>query len=162
MSFWRIIKGLNFKQLRSLFAWFIRHPLLMMSTVQATLKTFKISQKEFPHIHGKHNKANAFRHALWNVLIAKACARFSNNTQLVLNWTKRITDWHEEFSPNEKLAAAMDFHNNKIGREMYPLLHSKSAEEITAAIKLELKEAVRVSSVSVLGRYPQQMVYLEH
>ena len=33
---------------------------------------------------------------------------------------------------------------------------------LTAAIKLELKEAVKVSSVSVLGRYPQQMVYLEH
>ena len=79
-----------------------------------------------------------------------------------MNWTKRITDWHEEFSPNEELAAAMDFHNNKIGREMYPLLHSKSVEEISAAIKLELKEAVKVSSVSVLGRYPQQMVYLEH
>ena len=162
MSSWNIIKGLNHRQLSSLFTWFLRHPLFMISTVQATLNTFQISQKEFPNIHGKHNKANAFRHALWNILIAKACSRFSNNTELVLEWTKKITDWHEEFSPNEKLAAAMDFHNNKIGRDKYSELGSKSVDKIIAIIKLELEQAVMVSSISAIKSCSKQMIYLEH
>jgi len=161
LSFWKIIKGLNWKQLSSLFVWFLKHPLYMIATVQATLQTFQISQKEFPNIHGKHNKANAFRHAFWNVLIAKKCARFSKNTKSILNWTQKITDWHEEFSPNEKLPEAMDLHNNKIGRDKYVEFGDLAVKEITKLMILELDHAVKISDVNEIQHHSHQLVYLE-
>jgi hypothetical protein len=133
----------------------------MIGTVQATVLTFRISQREFPNIHGGHNKANAFRHALWNVLIAKKCARFSKNQESVLQWTKDITDWHEEFAPNEKLAETMDLHNNRIGRDVYPQLSQKSKQEIEMFMLNQLKTAVKIQTVEDIEKYPNQLVYLE-
>lgn len=161
MSFWKIIKGLNFKQLSSLVGWFFKHPLYMMATIQATLQTFQISQSEFPGIHGKHNKANAFRHALWNVLIAKSCARFSRSQESILNWTKKITDWHEEFSPNEKLAEAMDYHNNRIGRDKYVEFGDQSVRNTTQLMLSELDHAAKIKDVQDMKKYSRQLVYIE-
>lgn len=161
MSFWKIIKGLNWKQLSSLIVWFLKHPLYMLATIQATLQTFRISQKEFPNIHGKNNKANAFRHAFWNLLIAKKCARFSSNTESILAWTKNITDWHEEFAPNEKLAEMMDLHNNKVGREKYLEFGNKPLKEIVKLMISQLNHAVKIRDVSEIQLHSHQMVYIE-
>ena len=73
MSFWKLIKGINFKQIVSLGKFFLKHPILMFATLQATSKTMKIVQKEYPDIHGEHNKANAFRHALYNFHCLRSC-----------------------------------------------------------------------------------------
>jgi hypothetical protein len=132
-----------------------------MSTVQATLQTFQISQKEFPNIHGKNNKANAFRHAFWNLLIAKKCARFSSNTGAILEWTKNITDWHEEFAPNEKLAEMMDLHNNRIGRDKYVEFGHQSVKEAVQLMLLELEHAAKIKDVEELKEYSHQLVYIE-
>ncbi len=133
----------------------------MTSTVYATYTTYRISQKEFPDIHGGHNKANAFRHALWNVIIAKYASRFSKNPSSVLDWTKLITDWHEEFSPNEALAKAMDLHNNQMGRYFYPALSNKKNLEIVHFLKGQLMNAVKVKEVSEIDSTSQQLMYLE-
>jgi hypothetical protein len=161
MSFWKLIKALNFKQISSLLGKSLKHPLFMMATVSATLKTYRISQREFPNIHGKHNKANAFRHALWNALIAKKCARFSKNREVILSWTQNITDWHEEFAPNEPLAKEMDLHNNRLGREAYQQLSEKKVEEIVDFTKAQLNQAVLVKDIKEIPQYSTQLVYLE-
>ena len=161
MSFWKIIKELNYKQLTSLVGLFFRHPLYMIGTLQATLLTFQISQRTFPNIHGKHNKANAFRHALWNLLIAKKCAQFSNNQKSVLSWTKKITDWHEEFAPNEKLAKTMDLHNNRIGRDLYAQLSQKTVQEIEVFIIQQLNTAIKIKNIEKIENHTNQLVYLE-
>jgi hypothetical protein len=133
----------------------------MLATVSATLKTYRISQKEFPNIHGKHNKANAFRHALWNVLIAKKCGRFSKNIDSVLNWTKGITDWHEEFAPNQALAKAMDLHNNRVGREVYQQHSAMKIFEMIHLMKELLDTSVQVKDMKEMEQYSSQLVYLE-
>lgn len=161
MSFWKVIRGLKFRQVKSLAAWFIKHPLYMTSTIIATFSTYRISQREFPYIHGQHNKANAFRHALWNVLIAKQSSRFSNNQEAVLEWTQRITDWHEEFSPNEEMAKLMDLHNNRIGRDLFPQLSEKTTSEIVVVMKDQLPQAVKVKETTEFDKYLDQLVYLE-
>lgn len=161
MNAWRIVKALNYGQLWSLTLLGLRHPLFMWATTRATVSTFAISQKEFPNIHGKHNKANAFRHALWSVLIAKKSARFSTDTLEVLQWTQRITDWHEDFSPNEPLAEAMDLHNNKIGRDLYLDLGQLPANSITHRLKAALTKAQKISQLADIEKYPQQFVYIE-
>ena len=136
MSPWKLVKALDFKQIISLLGWFLRNPPFMIATVSATFKTYRISQREFPDIHGKLNKANAFRHALWNALIARNCSRFSKNMDSVLNWTKKITDWHEEFAPNDLLAKEMDLHNNRIGREVFQVKPERKFVELIHFIRI--------------------------
>ena len=119
MFVWDVIKGVRFKQLKSVLLFLFKHPVFMISTVIATFNAVRVSQKEFPNTHGFHNKANAFRHALWNIFIAKECSRFSKNNYEIISWTKEFTDWHEDFAPNKELSKTMDLHNNYIGREMF-------------------------------------------
>tara|TARA_B110000503_G_scaffold36653_1_gene59927 strand:- start:257 stop:637 length:381 start_codon:yes stop_codon:yes gene_type:complete len=119
MFVWDVIKGVRFKQLKSVLLFLFKHPVFMISTVMATFNAVRVSQKEFPNTHGFHNKANAFRHALWNIFIAKECSRFSKNNYEIISWTKEFTDWHEDFAPNKELSKTMDLHNNYIGREMF-------------------------------------------
>ena len=161
MSFWNIIKSLNFKQLWILFLWFLQHPLFMFATAKATYFTIRIAQKEFPGIHDQDNKANAFRHALWNILIAKESAKFSSDVEAVLNWTKRITDWHEEFSPNKEMTRLMDLHNNQFGRNKFLDLKEKSTETIVISLKNEFTNAVQVKHPSEFKNLENQLVYLE-
>ena len=161
MSFWNIIKSLNFKQLWILFLWFLQHPLFMLATAKATYFTIRIAQREFPDIHDQHNKANAFRHALWNLLIAKESAKFSSDLDAVLSWTKRITDWHEEFSPNKEMARLMDLHNNQFGRNKFLDLKEKSTETIVISLKNEFTNAVQVKHTSEFKNLENQLVYLE-
>lgn len=161
MSFWNIVKGLKFNQLTSLFAWFLKHPFFMISTVRATFSAMTIAQREFPSIHGGYNRANAFRHALWNVYIAIECSKFSKDIDAVLKWTKRFTDWHEEFSPNEELPKIMDLHNNFIGRELYKGTLGKDKSQWITLIKDQLIHAVQIQSITDTEKYPNQLVYLE-
>jgi hypothetical protein len=162
MSSWKIIKGLNFRQLKSLTVLLFKHPFFMLSTMKATFSVMRIAQKEFPNVHGLLNKANAFRHALWNVFIAIECSRFSKNTDAVLKWTKEFTDWHEEFAPNEELAKIMDLHNNFIGRELYKQTESRDKKQWVEFIKNQLLDAVQITSVTDVEKYPNQLVYLEN
>lgn len=162
MSSFAIIKGLNFRQLKSLLFLFFKHPFFMISTVKATFNVMKIVEKEFPGIHGKQNKANAFRHALWNVFIAKECSRFSKNLEAILKWTKDFTDWHEEFSPNEELPRFMDLHNNNVGREVYKEMKTKSKTEFVVFLKDQLKGAVKINTITAIEKDSMQLVYLEN
>lgn len=161
MSFGKIIKGLNFKQLFSLTVWFLKHPIFMICTVRATVLTFRISQREFPNIHGLHGKANAFRHALWNILIASKCHKIDKNLESVLNWTKEITDWHEYFSPNEELMRNMDLHNNRIGRDFYKSNLNNKLDDLERKLMSKLSDAVLVTSVEEIERIENDLVYLE-
>ena len=124
----------------------------MFATFRATVNTLRIAQKEFPDIHNLLNKANAFRHAIWNILIAKECLKFTKDVDKVLAWIKRITDWHEEFSPNEKMAKLMDLHNNALGRKYFLVLKDKSKNEIVDNLILKLETAIKINSESELDK----------
>jgi hypothetical protein len=160
MSKWSVIKNLNFKQIGALFVWFLKHPIFMYATFKATLKTLRVAETKFPKIHGGHNKANAFRHAFWNVIIAKKCYRFSTDIDEVLNWTKTITDWHEEFSPNTTMAKLMDLHNNAFGRKTFLTLKDKSDKEIKEALILKMHTAVKINTASKTEEI-NNLVFLE-
>ncbi len=160
MSKWEIIKNVKFKQLAALFVWFLKHPLFMFATFRATVNTLRIAQKEFPDIHNLHNKANAFRHAIWNILIAQECLKFTKDVDKVLAWTKRITDWHEEFSPNEKMAKLMDLHNNALGRKNFLVLKDKSKNEIVDNLILKLETAIKINTESELDKI-DNLVFLK-
>lgn len=161
MAFRTILKQIKAKQLFGFFRFFIRHPLFALSTFFATVRTYKIAEKEFPKIHGKHNKANAFRHALWNTFIAKSCSRFSKNTKKIITWTEDVTNWHEELFVNDDLPKEMDLHNNEIGRGLF-LKESKKSEDYLSQLLLNLSNSsVKVKTVEEIFRATDQLVYLE-
>lgn len=161
MTFTTIFKNLDFKQILSLLKWFVKHPLFMLATIWATYKTLKIAEKEFPKIHNLHNKANAFRHALWNVLIAKYASKFSQDIDEVLNWTRIITDWHEDFSPNKTMARKMDLHNNAFGRSKFLSLKNSTINNIIVSLEKDLSNAVFVTHKFDFEKCNHKLVYLE-
>ncbi|APZ46701.1 hypothetical protein BW723_10560 [Polaribacter reichenbachii] len=160
MSKWKIIKSLNFKQVIVLLGWFLKHPIFMYATFRATVKTLRIAQKRFPNTHNFDNKANAFRHALWNILIAKKCLKFSSDLEQVLTWTKQITGWHEEFSPNEILAKKMDLKNNQLGRKWFSILKNESILKIEEYLIEKLCSAIKINFDSPLDKI-DNLVFLE-
>lgn len=160
MSLWVLIKNLKFKYLISLILLFFRHPFFSYSFFSATFLTLKVTQNKFPNIHGNHNKANAFRHCLWNVLIAKKCYRFHNKINEVLDWTKKITDLHEDLNPNEALAKQMDLKNNALGREWFLVLKNKNLKQIESFLMDKLVFAVKINSNSDLRKI-NNLVFLE-
>ena len=129
--------------------------------IYLSFDVLRISQKEFPNTHGFNNKANAFRHALWNIFIAKQCTLFSRKNHKIISWTKEFTDWHEDFSPNEELARVMDLHNNCIGRELFLKTPKSTQNQWVILLKKELEYAVQIVSVEDVVNYPRQLVYLE-
>ena len=162
MSFWNLIKGIRFKQLIVLFAFFLKRPIFMFATAKATSRTLKIVQEKFPEIHGKDNSANAFRHALWNYLIAVRCFKSEENSNAIISWTKEITDWHEDFSPNKPLARAMDLHNNHIGRELFQSHENKTEKEAIIALELKLIDGVQVDSCEAVEKHPMNLVFIDY
>lgn len=133
----------------------------MFATVLATAETFRISQAYFPYIHGYHNKANAFRHALWNILIAKYCMWFTRNSDTAIKWAKKFTDWHEDFSPNEGLARAMDLHNNKMGRVFFKENLGIKVKAFVTLLLNDLDKAVKIDKVSSIEGISDHMVYIK-
>ncbi len=161
MSFWGVVKNLKYKQIYYLFVKFLRHPLCMFATVKATFITLKIVQKQFPNVHNGHNKANAFRHGLWNLLIAKECLKFTNSVKIALLWTKQITDWHEVFSKNTEMPRLMDYHNNAHGRKKFLEWRHKSNNTMVMLLHKELLNAVLVNKKHEFVSFSEQFVYLE-
>lgn len=112
------LRRLSIRNLLRLFSAVIRHPFYSILTLWATVKTYSISERLFPITHGTDGVGNAFRHALWNCLILMYCCKISS-PEKSLNWTKKITDLHEDLFPNEALQTKMDLHNNEIGRQYF-------------------------------------------
>lgn len=68
--------------------------------------------------------ANAFKHAYWSGILLKAMSRVD-----AIMWVTA----HEQGSPSA-IATEMDFHNNKLGREIYTALGNPTGTGFAEAI----------------------------
>lgn len=160
MAIWGIIKNLKFREISTLSRIFIKHPRYFVPTIKATLETIKICDFKFGDTHHLNNPTNAFRHAYWNYLICANCFRVSGSLEGSVQWAEKVTNLHEELSPNSDLARAMDLHNNKIGREIF----LKNPREIAQAGKLlrnMLNEAKLVGNLEDIKNNSNQLVFIE-
>lgn len=160
MAFFQIVKGLKFSYLLQIFWVSLQHPFFAWKTFWATKDTFKTVQELYPGIHGKENAANAFRHALWNMFIAKGCLRYTSNIEKALNWAKKITDLHEELAPNRPISKAMDLKNNALGRNWIRNNNFKTKKQVLLFLKVEANKAIKVASIEDIKK-ANQLVYLE-
>lgn len=154
------IQSLDFRQLFILSGVFISKPWYIIPTYRATRQTVKICNSHFGKLHHKNNKTNAFRHALWNFLIAKNCFKVSGSVEKAIRWSKRITDLHEDLSPNPELARKMDLHNNAVGRRIFKDTYD-SRIDIIGVLKIRMEEAQMVRKHIDLEKAGHKLVYME-
>lgn len=155
----KLSAGLTWKMFRAL----LSKPLLLIPTVWATVESVLFSELNFKEAHGGQGVANAFRHAAWNLLIAKNCSLFTSHKKAV-EWAKFTTDLHEEYFPNESFDQQMDLHNNRIGREIYwELIENKvkSKNEMIAFLKKKTQTAVGLVDEKEFQNHPNEMVFLK-
>lgn len=160
MAIGRRIAALNFKELVSLGKVFLKHPLYLFPTYKATRKAVAISDHLYGDLHHEDNRTNAFRHALWNYLICKYCLPIAGSPLKAMNWSKKITDLHEQLLPNEGLAKMMDLHNNRIGRELFEDSHGEE-HNVISILQQKTREAVRVLSSAEIEEEKQRLVFIE-
>lgn len=160
MSILESFKNLRRKQLFSLGKVLILHPKFIIPTWSATRETIKICDNKFGKEHHKNSPANAFRHALWNFLICEKCYRISGSSEKALEWSKRITDLHEELSPNRTPERNMDLHNNRIGRKLFEE-HIFEALDIQMLLMEKTKKAIHHDKMNDFNSQKDILVYLE-
>ncbi len=163
MAIWKRIKSMNIKQLFLLVKTFGVNPLYFFPTHRATLQTVQICDKLFGKAHHKNNVTNAFRHAFWNVLIAKNVYDKNESVEKSVAWAKKITDMHEKLAPNKEPDRSMDLHNNEVGRLLFieNNLQSKEKETIISLLKQKMETAVKVCSVEEIEKNKREFVYIE-
>lgn len=149
--------GLTWKMFRTL----ISKPLLILPTIWATIQSVMYAEFNFQEAHGGNGIANAFRHAAWNLLIAKNSSFFTSDEKAV-EWAKFVTDMHEECFPNEPFDHHMDLHNNAIGRKIFLELKSKGVvktREMIAYLVKFSETGVGLTQVEEMSNHPENLVY---
>ncbi|WP_224488337.1 DUF6973 domain-containing protein [Robertkochia flava] len=160
----KLLKILQWKQFKGVSGFFFRHPLLFLSAITATGQCLLICDRMFGKSHHKNNKANAFRHALWNMMLMRNAFVVEKNSEKVRSWVKSLTDWHETFSPNPPLARSMDLHNNAAGRQLYLQNFDRNGvknSQLTQALLPLLKTARKINSTEELHRFPGELIYIK-
>ncbi|MEW7289352.1 DUF6973 domain-containing protein [Aquimarina sp. 2304DJ70-9] len=160
MRVWSVLRRLSLRELLQLTGVMLQNPLFIIPTLKATKQTIRICNVIYEHTHHKHGKANAFRHALWNVLICQKTYYFTKNVEKSIIWSQKVTDLHEKLAPNEPLEKAMDLHNNKMGRSCFTTLKSSSEEEIITFLKKGVQKAKKVTEIKDIWDHQNNLVYL--
>lgn len=161
MNLWQIIKRASLQQLGELFLLALANIRLLLPTIKATRETIRLSNLHFKGQHHKHTPANAFRHALWNWLIAVECRKWTRSEQKILRWTTKITAMHEKILPGEPLANAMDHHNNAVGRVLYKRNKDLSLEKITDKLVTLTRQSAKIDSQAELTQLAtDQLVHI--
>ncbi|TXJ94571.1 hypothetical protein FQ017_09015 [Flagellimonas pelagia] len=93
-------------------------------------------------------------------MIAQRCFRWVKNQIKVLDWTKKVTDWHEEAFPNKALAKAMDLHNNAVGRFIFEQNPGKSEEEIIVILQKMTAKSTKIEEDTDLLVLKNQLVHI--
>lgn len=158
--FWKTIKRLNFAQLLKLTGITLQSPIRMLKTAMATKRCMQICNREFGQTHHLHNRANAIRHALWNILILKKLYGSRSNMVSILKWTEKITSWHEDFSVNAPLERAMDLHNNAVGRIWFSEFKMMNEKEIVDQLKQRAASARQIENVNQTKTSFGRLVFL--
>lgn len=161
MNVLKRIRQLSVKQFWHLSVVFIKQPFLVFPTLNATKKTMQISSDLYGKAHHKNGPANAFRHALWNVLIAKAAFRKFQNVEKSIAWAEKVTDLHEKLAPNSPLETAMDLHNNEMGRQIFTEISDISEEEMISFLQKKVENAQKVVKTSEIEVFKKELVFIK-
>jgi hypothetical protein len=161
VDLWYFIKRANAKQIWQLIMLSLGNIRLLWPTYKATKKAVQYSNTYFGTKHHKNTPANAFRHAIWNWLIAKECMQWKKDENTVLKWTQRITAMHEKILPGDTLSNAMDMHNNEVGRSVFFKEKEHDLEKGLATLRKLTQESKKIRTLDELTFHSKsQLVHL--
>lgn len=115
----------------------------------------------FGQTHHRSNKANAFRHALWNILICHKTLKKTQNKEKSIVWTEKVTNLYEKVTDNEKIEKAMDLHNNKVGLNLFSSVFEKKEEEIISLLQNMMEKSQKVINIDDFIKFNHNLVHLE-
>jgi len=115
----------------------------------------------FGQVHHRSNKANAFRHALWNIQICQKTLKKTKNIEKSILWTQNVTNLYEKVTHNEIMQKAMDLHNNKVGLSLFSSVFEKKEEEIISILQNMMKNSQKVINFDDFIKFNRALVYLE-
>jgi len=138
----------------------MRSPLLIKPTLRATKHTMKICDLLYGKAHHKNGKANAFRHAFWNIEICQRSFGVTKNVDKSVNWAKKITGLHEKMAPNGKLETAMDLHNNEIGRMLFISIIDRNESNFVDVTQKKIENAQILTKVEDVENCKNELVYI--
>jgi len=157
---WQRLKSVSIKQLFMLVKLFLPKPLYIPLTLKASTHAMSIASDEYGKKHHGNNKANAFRHALWTVLICRAVFSRKQSPEKSVKWAKKVTDFHEKLAPNKPLEREMDLHNNTIGCNLWLENKNLSEAEFIDFLKEKSAEAKQVKAVEEVANFKEYLVYI--
>lgn len=161
MNLWKQLKSLDLAALMALAGLCLKHPLWVVPTLRATRECVAVCDKQLGKRHHRNTPANAFRHALWNYYIARACYTKKVSVEKVLEWTRKITDWHEDFSKNSSVARQMDLHNNRVGRLLFEQDPDIAPSALVDLLKSKMADSKKVMVTEDMERLaPTRFVHL--
>jgi len=155
-----VLRKASMKELWQLMLLGMRYPRYIFPSLNATKKALSISQQYYGRAHSKNGPANAFRHAIWNYLIAQDCYHKSKKMESALQWTKRITDFHERLFPNPESARDMDLHNNAFGRNFFKQFPELSQKNLIEALQKAASSAIQIQNDKEVADVKEALVYL--
>lgn len=154
------IKNLNYREFLLLCGIFISNPRYIWPTIKATRETIEICNFNLGSKHHGNNKANAFRHALWNYKLCEKTFSFSKSREESVDWAKKITDLHEKLSPNRELEKIMDLHNNGIGRNLF-YTFGKPEVNMESILMKKMEISLQVNSRKEIECAGDSLVFIE-
>lgn len=136
-----------------------KSPLFIALTFLAIKNCLKIATEHYGRLHYNDEPANAFRHALWNYLIAKRCSDLGKNGPQAISWSKKITDWHEEVFQNDPLARTTDFYNSAVGKNLFSMHGENGEEQIMALLREMTGRSKKITVNTDLAKFKNQLVH---
>jgi hypothetical protein len=150
---WTRIRQLNIAQLFRFAVLFLINPMLLVPTFRAIKRTLGVCNTLFGNEHNKSTRANAFRHALWNILICCYSIKKTKNKDLSSIWTEKVTK-------NDILEKSMDLQNNTVGRKLFLEFLDYSEANIIILLQKKAKNAQKIVKMEVFQNSNSELVYI--
>ena len=161
MNIWGRIRRLKIGQLLQLSLLFLSEPILIRPAVQASKRTMAICDELFGSAHHRSNKANAFRHALWNILICQKTLKKTKNQEKSIIWTQKVTSLYEKVTDNSNIEKEMDLHNNSVGLNLVSSIIDKKETEIVEILQKLMKNSQKVGKLEDFVLFKNSLVHIE-
>ncbi len=160
MNIWATLKTLSIPQLFKLARLFAIRPHYITLSLKSSKQAMQLATAIYGKSHHKSNRANAFRHALWAMLLGRAAYRKSSDLKKAQDWALKFTNLHEELFVNNPLDREMDLHNNHFGILALPQFLEATETELTAFLRAEASKAIQIATPEEAKQNKKYLVYI--
>jgi hypothetical protein len=161
MTLWKRIRQLGPGALWRLCLLLLSRPPLVLPTIRATRRTFKVTGQLYGKSQAGSGRANAFRHACWNALLACYSHASGLSPAASAEWAKKVTDLHENLVVNPKIDRLMDLHNNAVGRTLFLANSTQNEAFFIKMLQKMTKNAQKLIKNIKLDPDENDLVYIE-